>query len=86
MKSSSASSFKEVEVREKDAELSLSGKTAYIGACGAMPILTACFCQTQTTAPAPGVLPPDRSGCHLCVLSVVFLLLNRPAAVKLGKT
>lgn len=68
MKSSSASSFKEVEVREKDAELSLSVKQHTSALRGYAYFNSLFFARHRRQLLQPGVLPPDRSGCHLCAL------------------
>ena len=84
MKSSSASSFKEVEVREKDAELSLSVKQHTSALRGYAYFNSLFFARHRRQLLRP-VYYRLIAVAAIFALSVVFLLLNRPAAVKLGQ-
>lgn len=84
MKSSSASSFKEVEVREKDAELSLSVRQHTSALRGYAYFNSLFFARHRRQLLRP-VYYRLIAVAAIFALSVVFLLLNRPAAVKLGQ-
>ena len=84
MKSSSASSFKEVEVREKDAALSMSVRQHTSALRGYAYFNSLFFARHRRQLLRP-VYYRLLAVAAIFALSVVFLFLNRPAAVKLGQ-
>lgn len=84
MKSSSASSFKEVEVREKDTALSMSVRQHTSALRGYAYFNSLFFARHRRQLLRP-VYYRLLAVAAIFALSVVFLFLNRPAAVKLGQ-